>query len=254
MPAIDPSAWGRQIRPIIGALKAPVIRSAVLQEEQRPPTPFITISRQVGAGAGQLAHRLVDHLNDVDPGEVPWTAWDRELVEKVAADHHISQELIESLGTREYSWLTDLMEGFAITDTTPSEETVVRNVFTTVRALAEAGRVVIVGMGTMLTTRKMRGAVHVRLIAPLEARIEAYARRHGVSLEEAEAEVKRLEKTRNAFFARHWPSLKIDPELFHLTLNVARLTEQQMVDCIAPLVLHGRERPQPRRLSELAGI
>src|SRR5690554_5620412 len=122
MRAIDPSAWVRQIRPIIGALKAPVIRTAILQEEQPPPTPFITISREVGAGAHELAHRLVEHLNEVDPGEVPWTAWDRELVEKVAADHNISQELIESLGTREYNWLTDLIEGFAITDTTPSEE------------------------------------------------------------------------------------------------------------------------------------
>src|SRR5690606_13305857 len=154
------------------------------------------ISREVGAGAHELAHRLVEHLNEVDPGEVPWTAWDRELVEKVAADHNISQELIESRGTREYNWLTDLIAGFAITDTTPSEETVVRNVFTTVRALAQAGRVVIVGMGTMLITRRMRGGVHVRLIAPFEARVRAYAQRNGLPLAEAEAEVRRLEKSR----------------------------------------------------------
>mgnify|MGYP001098873558 CR=1 FL=1 len=254
MRAIDPSAWVRQIRPIIGALKAPVIRTAILQEEQPPPTPFITISREVGAGAHELAHRLVEHLNEVDPGEVPWTAWDRELVEKVAADHNISQELIESLGTREYNWLTDLIEGFAITDTTPSEETVVRNVFTTVRALAQAGRVVIVGMGTMLITRRMRGGVHVRLIAPFEARVRAYAQRNGLPLAEAEAEVRRLEKSRAAFYARYWPSHKIDPELFHLTLNVARLSEQQMVDCIAPLVVTGRKQRQAERIGELAGI
>src|SRR5690606_37104 len=103
-----------QIHPILGS-----IRSAAVPpregSEPRPPQrrPFVTISRQAGAGAWTLAQELVAHLNEVDRGAVPWTCWDRELVEKVAADHNISAELVESLERGSRSWLMDLLSGFS---------------------------------------------------------------------------------------------------------------------------------------------
>ncbi len=238
MSTIDPTAWQRQARPIIGALRTPVIRS-ILQEPEPPPVvPFITISREPGAGAWQLTERLVERLNQVDPGPVPWSGWDRELVEKVAADHNLSKELVESLGQRDQNWLSDFLAGLAISDDSPSEETVFRNASTTVRALARAGRVVIVGLGGVFITQKMPGAVHVRLVAPLSYRVDLLARRRKLTREQAEAEIQRLERNRAAFFARYFPNRTLGPDMFHLTINTSRLNSEQLVEVIVPLVKH----------------
>src|SRR5687767_1330894 len=59
--------------------------------------PFITISRQAGAGGRSLAKQLADRLNSIDPGELPWTTWDNELVEKVASEHYVSPSRVEAL-------------------------------------------------------------------------------------------------------------------------------------------------------------
>lgn len=44
---------------------------------KRTPLPFITISRQAGAGGRSLAQRLVERLNELEPDDRPWSAWER---------------------------------------------------------------------------------------------------------------------------------------------------------------------------------
>ena len=68
-----------------------------------------------------------------------WTAWDKELVEKVAADHHIAGELAESLGDRRPNWLEDLFEGIQVHQAAASEFEVYRRVAGTVRARRAPG-------------------------------------------------------------------------------------------------------------------
>jgi len=55
---------------------------------------FITISRQPGISTDAFANHLADCLG-LSSGL--WKVWDRELVEKISADHHISSELVQSL-------------------------------------------------------------------------------------------------------------------------------------------------------------
>jgi cytidylate kinase len=254
MHTIDPSAWLRQVRPIVGALHAnPAIRST-LHEEARPTLPFITISREAGSGALPFAQRLVQRLNQTHPGDVEWTGWDRELVEKVAADHHLSRELVESLEERDRNWLSEFLSGLSITSSTPSEETVFRDVCTTVRAIAQAGRVVLVGMGAVCITRNLPGGIHIRLVAPHDYRVHSLARSAHLTPAQAEQEVKRLDKNRQAFYARHWPGHHLAPEEFHLTLNVARLTEEQAVACIASIVPMQTRLSAPASAADVLGV
>src|SRR5690348_3164800 len=73
------------------------------------PAPFITISRQTGVGASELAEQLTRRLTELDPEKRPWTTWDKELVERVAADHQLSKELVDALGQPGHSWLSEFM-------------------------------------------------------------------------------------------------------------------------------------------------
>ena len=106
----------------------------------------------------------------------------------------------------------------------------------TVRALASAGRVVIVGRGGVYATADMPGGVHVRLIAPLEHRIRHMMRRNRLSPEQAAQYVSRYDREREVFHRRYWPTDALLPEIFTLTLNAAAIPEDSLVECVLPLL------------------
>ena len=78
---------------------------------------FITVSRQPGAGAISFSHRLAERLNQDGQGD--WSAWDRELVKKVSAEHGIAEEIIEMIPNRHHNWLDDVLQGFAASPNPP---------------------------------------------------------------------------------------------------------------------------------------
>jgi len=226
------------VRPILAAIQSVPIPAKFGQEAPEPIVPFVTISREVGVGAWTLAQQLADALNRDEGGEKAWTCWDRELVEKVAADFRLSQHLVESLEETAHSWLTDFFESLNLADdpSEATEMTVLKKVAQTVRALAQAGRVILVGRGGFLLTRKMPGGVHVRLDAPLEYRIVHMMRHLNVPREKAAQEVRELSRCRAAFFKRYWPNEVISPDLFTVTLNTAIVSQETCVKIIMDLV------------------
>jgi cytidylate kinase len=214
--------------------------------------PFITISREAGAGGLTLGHLLVDRLNRMEEGrygtaggaEGPayaeqhvWRCYDRELIEKVAADAHLSTDIIESLEKTSHTWVEEFFDGLKHSDRgSPSELGVFKRVVSTVRGLAQAGRVVLVGLGGVFITRTMPGGIHIRLAAPVEFRIHNMARQYHLSEAAARDRVQTLDANRIAFLHRYWPHLDLAPEIFHMALNSGAVTDEQMVDCILPLL------------------
>jgi hypothetical protein len=168
--------------------------------------------------------------------EHPWQSFDRELVERIAADHHVSTELIESLEKSSHTWISEFFGGLSHSDHNPSELSVFRRVVQTVRALARAGHVILVGLGGVLITRDMPWGVHVRIVAPVEWRVKHLARFENITEERSRERVKLLDRDRDAFIAKFWPNQTLRAELFHLTLNSAVMGEDQMVEAIVPLV------------------
>jgi len=230
------------------------IRAGLYLQQQRPEAgspqvgqPFVTISRQAGAGGRTLARTLADRLNALDPGELPWTVWDRDLVEKVAREEHIPQTLIESLesgGPRRSAFQEFLASLSAKNHAADLDEfQVFRRVAHTVRALARAGRAIIVGRGGVYATADLAGGVHVRLVAPLRDRVAHMAGFLSLSQLDAAAEVRRRDREREAFHRRYWPDTALLPEIFTITLNTARADERQMAESILPLLDLPARRP-----------
>lgn len=221
-------------RAIAGALSAGTIRPQ--EQARRAPLPFVTISRQAGAGGNTLKDCLVDRLREIDKADPPWTGFDHELVGKVAQDHHLSTPLLETLDEANHSYLNELFGSVLTNKPEPSELAVLRRVAKTIRALAQVGRVVIVGRGGVFITEGMPAGVHIHLVAPLEDRIDATARSRGISQENAAAWVDRIDRNRQAFYHRHWPQRSLDAAAFTVTFNTGQLSDEQIVDAVIPLI------------------
>ena len=193
-------------------------------------TPFVTIARQCGAGGSMVAHLLAQRLNRRKGSEPPWRAYDRELVEKVAEDHELSTIMLETLADDRRSWLSDTIGG------RPSELALLRRVTATIRALAGAGRCIIVGRGGVLITRDMPGGLHVHLVAPLNCRVQRKAEEWGVSEDDAEAKVREIDENRRQFYRRYFPNAHMSAETFAATFNTEAIPEDKQVELLLALM------------------
>ena len=229
----------RHYRTVLAALKEVAAERASKEQMRSVPgaTPFITISRQAGAGGKLLAQQLVETLNRHDPQGKPWSAWDQELIERVAFEHNIPREDIAALEDDRRPWFLDFVNGLISRHASAGDEpTVYARVAETVRALALAGRAVIVGRGGVYLTSGMQGGIHVRLVAPLAHRVENMATQLNMSLDEAVKEVAQIDHNRAVFYKRYWPKKELTPDVFTVTLNTAALTDDQMIKCLLPLI------------------
>lgn len=225
-----------RLSPIVAAVRSHVhtIGGRPNTAEQSPP--FITISREAGAGGRSLMHGLVNRLNDLDPpglGQTPWHGFDKELVEKVSQDHNLHKTLVDLLGEQCHSWLHDVFAGLTSQTT---ETQVYRRVAETIRGLAQGGRVVIVGRGGVFITQNMPRGVHIQVVAPFEHRVEQMAKLMNADHKHAASEVRRIDQNRDSFYKRYWPDTPLSPSIFTATFNSAAMSDEKMVEAVLPLI------------------
>jgi len=187
-----------------------------LVREQRPEDerrPVITVSRQHGAGGGEVVRRLAEELRlDV---------FDREIIRQIAESTHLSERVVSTLDEQSRAWLSDWLEGLASRDFLSSAEYRYQ-LARVVGAIAHHGGAIVVGHGAHLVLGEGQ-ALRVRLIAPLEARIAAVMKREGLGEREARRRVQAVEAGRRAFVMQHFHVDLEDHSRFDLVLNTARL-------------------------------
>jgi cytidylate kinase len=197
---------------------------------------YVTVSRQPGASAHLFSHRLAERLNGLPGGD--WTAWDNELFDKVSSEHAIEKQVLEAIEERPNSWLDEFVRGITVSGggRHASELFAYQRIAMTIRALAKAGHTVLVGRGSQFVTAGVPGGIHVRLVAPLEHRIQSVAKKYDISTHQAAARVEEADQNRKIFYRRYWPGREMKPESFAMTLNVAELSVDELVECVLPLI------------------
>jgi cytidylate kinase len=194
--------------------------------QQRPlkTFPFITISREFGCEALPLAQHLVQVLNERNRSAYPWVAYDREVIDRVAEELHLSREIVESVDGHRRTEMCELFD--AILNRKVDESLVIRRICQVVRSLAMHGHVVLVGRGSYLVTQDLKTGLHVRLVAPRPWRIHRVADIQRLGYRDAEKVVDQFEKERERFvqmfFVRdphivHYHDVVIDNSRFNLT-------------------------------------
>ncbi len=102
-----------------------------------------------------------------------------------------------------------------------------------IQELGQRGDIVIIGRGGQMILAHQPGVLHVLIIAPEEVRIERYAQREGLSLEEACRQVHDGDKGRVAFHRKFW---KVDvnaPNLYDLVIDTSKLSYEVTAELVA---------------------
>jgi hypothetical protein len=199
------------------------------------PQPFVTISRQAGAGGVAAAEALLAAMRTtLDPAMRDWRIMDREICEQVAADPNISVSIDSLMKETFRSEFQDYIMQF-VADDSP-QTAVVAKCFKVIRAAAAAGRVVVVGRAANLVTRRLPLGVHVRLVASEGWRQANMARRLGCSSAQAKDHIKELEASRKRLVSSFFHRDIEDPLLYDAVLNVESLGPAGVAAVVAELV------------------
>jgi len=197
--------------------------------------PFVTISRQAGAGAETVAHLLAAKLDAAGPKDaLPWTVFDKNLIAKVLEDQHLPQEIAKHVREDKDTTVQALVG--ELLGLHPSMWTIFHHTSDTILNLARIGRCLIVGRGGNIITGKVKGGLHVRLVAPEVVRLAHIKKHFKLDDRAAQQRLHDEDAGRRRYVKSNFDQDIDDPLLYDAVLNTGRLGFQQTAGILAGMI------------------
>jgi len=196
--------------------------------------PVITLSREYGCYASHIARMLNEKLTEASHHEdkkVKWTVISNEILQEAAKSLEIDPSKISHLfGANEKQFLSDLLESFS-TKKYVSDTAIKKAITAIVRSYAEQGHVIIVGRAGCVITKGISKSLHVKLNASIDWRIRRIQERFNLNESAAKKQVAEFDEKRKTFMT-FFRGDKPDTELFDVTFNRSKMTEEEIVGSI----------------------
>ena len=207
----------------------------------------ITISRQFGAGAMALGRMLAEKRG--------YTLASRDIIQGIADKAKVSTDFVLAVEKEAGTTLSRLMTRIISSRGMVSkilrddsgyidEKLYLDYLVLTVVQIADEGNAVIMGRGSQYILRTHPDAVHVLLVDEFENRVKRVEKREKISREHAERLVTNEDKRRLNLYHHLGKQDFENPSLYHMVLNMARVSRQQAFDLINHL-LEPSDHPKP---------
>ena len=200
----------------------------------KPSGPFITISRETGTGVSEFTNALATRLDQVLPGEKPWTVFDGNLVESMLESRKLSPFLACYLPEDNVS---EFQSSFGeILGLHPSLWELAHRTNDMMHKLARAGHVILVGRGANLAAAGVDHGLHLRLVAPVEYRAKHKARELAVSVEAAASRNLNTDEARRKYVRSVFAADVESAAAYDMVINVARIPVDVSVELTTDLL------------------
>jgi cytidylate kinase len=225
----------------------------------------ITLSRQLGSHGGEIAAQVAQALDlRLVDAETINQAAQRAGVPRVAlaeleqeGERGLASQVLKALRTmpdlpstspfpssapeagqatyREASTVTFPFAGLFSPTVPPisaSLEGYVRMAGLVIRGLAHEGNVLILGRGGQVLLKGHPRALHIQTVAPLPYRVEVVMAHLGLDKRNARSRVRASDRARFDYLRRYHDADWLDPTLYHLVINTARIPVPTAADLI----------------------
>lgn len=190
---------------------------------------YITISREAGAGGGEIAKRVGQALG--------WEVLDKGLVDCVAQRSRLPRSVLELVDETEPSWAYDVLGAWLDPQIIPHQKYVV-HLCRVILAAARRGNVVLVGRGANFLLPRSQGLA-VRIIASEKYRLHQIVAGHGFAEAQARRYMAEVDRGRRDFVMRFFHHDITDPHLFDLVIQADRLGPGGAAEAIVAAYRHG---------------
>src|SRR5512137_1410891 len=178
--------------------------------------PYLLISREKGAGGSAVARLAGKRLG--------WQVFDKEIVDAIAQKAQVRRELIESLDERDRATIQDSI-GQWLRPQPIGTSGYLAHLREILLTLGHQGDVVIVGRGAEYVLPSQFG-LRVRMVAPVEVRVQRIAGRENLSLKAARVEVESSDRDRTSLARRQFGQNAGHRLNQDVTINTAELSAE----------------------------
>ncbi len=199
-------------------------------------SPFVTISRQAGAGGHTLANVMLSVFGeqaDTDLFE-GWQVFDQNLCQHLATDPLYAGSLSSLLADEYHSPTQDFFH--QVVRSTLDQDAVMARVFQLVRSVALIGKAIIVGRAGSQVTRDVEGGVRLRIVAPEQLRIERIMAARDLTPREASSEIRKLDGHRARLLKTHFRIDVDDPLGYDAVWNTGSATALEIAEATAAML------------------
>jgi cytidylate kinase len=199
--------------------------------------PFVTISREVCAGATTVGQLLVPMLNReaADEGQ-GWALFDKNLLIHALTQQNLEESLAKFLPEDRRSEINGVIGEFM--GLHPSLWQLEHQVSAAILQLAHVGHVVFVGRGAHVITQSLPCGLHVRLVAPLETRVRRLMAMQGIDLAAAKAFIEKTDLARRRYLQSNFDRDIEDPRTYDLIINTDRISAEGAAHLIVEALRH----------------
>ena len=193
--------------------------------------PVITISSEPGSGGRVIARGLAKRLG-ID-------LFDRNIVKEIAESARISGAVIETMEKDRLSGIKDFISSL-VNDRYLWPGVYLDHLMKVVAAIASHGNAIIVGRGANFLI-PAEDRLSIRVISPLETRVNNVAKEFGVTREEAKRRVINRENRRSAFIRQSFNADVADPRNYDLVVNTQKLDMDASLGAVIGMVVGSKD-------------
>jgi cytidylate kinase len=211
-------------------------RQHFLKEDTRVSYPFVTISRQAGAGGHELARELVRQMDQTPQSEGfrGWHIFDIAAYEGLAHDPEL-QLYLKKLSDEEYhSELTDMI--YETVNRLPAQYVAYKKLFAVMRSLAAIGKVILIGRAGSCVTSNVQGGIHVRLVAPEHLRCERIMKQLNLGRDAAMALMRERDHSRAKLVSDFFNKNINDPLLYDVCWNTQTVPVMDVANYVRRMI------------------
>lgn len=188
--------------------------------EHPHPLPIITVSRQTGSRASYFASRLAQKLG--------YPRLDRQVIDAICTSSGYRKRIVESLDAHFRSDIQVMVDSL-FTRQSVDHSDYVKHLARVILSMSRLGGVVVVGRGSNYILGPKRG-VHIRVVCPMEKRIENLIKYKGMSHDEAIATIEESDEQRSEFVSKVFHQDINDPHYYDVVFNSALIDVEEMVE------------------------
>jgi cytidylate kinase len=186
----------------------------------------LAVSREAGARGGSIARRVGKRLG--------WQVYNQELLEFLCANEAARESVLAEVPTDAAGWVAAQLDRIR-RDRSIDPEAESGQMPRLILSLAARGQVVLVGRGAGFYLPR-ESSVHVRVVAPLDARIAHMADYSRLTREQAAEQVRHRDDRRAEFLLKHFGRRTADPHDYDLVINSGLLSEETCADVIVAVL------------------
>lgn len=208
----------------------------------KAPGPFVTLSRESGAGGSAVAHALVERLN-ADSPLAHWTTYSANLIDEMLDSAGLPSRIARFLPEDRISEMESTIG--EILGLHPNLWTLIDRTNALIRRLARDGHAIFLGRGAVFATAGIANGVHARLVAPEQVRAERTSRYLSVTMDVATLFNSRRDSARRRYVQATFDHDASDPSEYDIVLNTATVPATTTAEIVAGFVRAHRDTPSP---------